>query len=105
MVVGDGQKYAAALIVPSFMGLQDYCLHKSIPYTSDAEMITKPEVLEKFKREVEKANHGLAQYETVKKFKLIPNMWTVESGELTPTLKVKRKIITANYKKEIDSMF
>ncbi|MER2998079.1 AMP-dependent synthetase/ligase [Pontibacter populi] len=105
MVVGDGQKYAAALIVPSFMGLQDYCLHKHIPYTTDAEMITKPEILDKFKREIEKANHGLAQYETVKKFKLIPNMWTVESGELTPTLKVKRKIISANYKKEIDSMF
>ncbi|NDK54713.1 AMP-dependent synthetase/ligase [Pontibacter fetidus] len=105
MVVGDGQKYAAALIVPSFMGLQDYCQHKGIPYTSDAEMITKPEILEKYKREIERANHGLAQYETVKKFKLIPNMWTVETGELTPTLKVKRKIITANYKKEIDSMF
>ncbi|MBJ6119870.1 long-chain fatty acid--CoA ligase [Pontibacter sp. BT310] len=105
MVVGDGQKYAAALIVPSFMGLQDYCMHKGIPYTTDADMITKPEIVEKFKREIEKANHGLAQYETVKKFKLIPNMWTVESGELTPTLKVKRKIISANYKKEIDSMF
>ena len=105
MIVGEGQKYAAALIVPSFMGLQDWCLHKEIPYTSDAEMITKPEVIDKFKREIEKANHGLAQYETVKKFKLIPNMWTVESGELTPTLKVKRKNITANYKAEIDSMF
>ncbi|MEJ8758558.1 long-chain fatty acid--CoA ligase [Pontibacter sp. H259] len=105
MVVGDGQKYAAALIVPSFLGLQDYCQHKNIQYTSDAEMITKPEIIEKFKREVEKANIGLAQYETVKKFKLIPNMWTVETGELTPTLKVKRKIITNNYKAEIDGMF
>lgn len=105
MSVGEGQKYAAALVVPSFLGLQDYCLHKGIPYTTDAEMITKPEIVDKFKREIEKANHGLAQFETVKKFKLIPNMWTVESGELTPTLKVKRKIISNNYKKEIESMF
>ncbi len=105
MVVGDGQKYAAALIVPSFMGLQDYCQHKDIPYTSDAEMITKPEILDKFQREINKANQGLAQFETIKKFTLIPNMWTVETGELTPTLKVKRKNISANYKREIDSMY
>ncbi|WP_018479916.1 AMP-dependent synthetase/ligase [Pontibacter roseus] len=105
MVVGAGQKYAAALIVPSFLGLQDWCQHKGIKYTSDAEMIKNPEILDKYKREVEKANEGLAQYETIKKFRLIPNMWTVETGELTPTLKVKRKNITANYQKEIDSMF
>lgn len=105
MVVGEGQKYAAALIVPSFMGLQDWCQHKGIPYTTDAEMITKREVLDKYQREILKANEGQAQYETVKKFRLVPNMWTVESGELTPTLKVKRKIISTNYKDVIDSMF
>ncbi len=105
MVVGEGQKYAAALIVPSFMGLQDWCQHKGIPYTTDAEMITKREVLDKYQREILKANEGQAQYETVKKFRLVPNMWTVESGELTPTLKVKRKMISTNYKDVIDSMF
>ena len=105
MVVGEGQKYAAALIVPSFMGLQDWCQHKGIPYTTDEEMITKKEVIDKYQREIIKANEGQAQFETVKKFRLIPKMWTVESGELTPTLKVKRKIITANYKDVIDSMF
>jgi long-chain acyl-CoA synthetase len=105
MVVGAGQKYAAALIVPSFLGLQDWCAHKGIPYTSDAEMITKPEILDKYKREIDKANEGLAQFETIKKFTLISNLWTVESGELTPTLKVKRKNISTNYQKEIDSMF
>ncbi|GHA67592.1 AMP-dependent synthetase/ligase [Pontibacter akesuensis] len=105
MVVGDGRKYAAALIVPSFMGLQDWASHKGIKYTSDEEMIKQPEVIEKFQREIDKTNEGLAQYETIKKFKLIPKMWTVESGELTPTLKVKRKAITANYQSEIESMF
>jgi long-chain acyl-CoA synthetase len=105
MVVGEGQKYAAALIVPSFMGLQDWCQHKGIAYTTDAEMITKREVLDKYQREIIKANEGQAQYETVKKFRLVPNMWTVESGELTPTLKVKRKMISTNHKDVIDSMF
>ncbi len=105
MVVGAGEKYAAALIVPSFMGLQDWALHKGIPYTTNEEMLTHPEVIAKFKREVDKANEGLAQFETVKKFKLIPNMWTVETGELTPTLKVKRKAIYANYQDVIESMY
>jgi len=105
MVVGEGQKYAVALIVPSFLGLQDWCAHKGIKYTTDEEMITRPEILDKYKRELEKANQGLAQYETIKKFRLIPRMWTVESGELTPTLKVKRKNITANYKEMIESMY
>ncbi|WP_347159592.1 AMP-dependent synthetase/ligase [Pontibacter chitinilyticus] len=105
MVVGEGEKYAAALIVPSFVGLQDWCNHKGIPYTTDAEMLTNPEVLDKYHREVLKANEGLAQYETVKKFRLLPSLWTVETGELTPTLKVKRKIITSNYKDVIESMY
>jgi long-chain acyl-CoA synthetase len=105
MVVGAGQKYAAALIVPAFLGLQDWCAHKGIAYTSDAEMIQKPEIIDKYKREIDKTNENLAQFETIKKFKLIPNLWTVESGELTPTLKVKRKNISTNYQKEIDEMF
>ncbi|WP_161889072.1 AMP-dependent synthetase/ligase [Pontibacter russatus] len=105
MVVGSGQKYAAALIVPAFLGLQDWCQHKGIPYTTNEEMLAHPEVLDKYKREVEKTNEGLAQYESIKKFRLVPNMWTVESGELTPTLKVKRKVIMENHRALIESMF
>ncbi|GAB3823009.1 AMP-dependent synthetase/ligase [Pontibacter rugosus] len=105
MIVGDGRKYASVLIVPSFMGLQDWASHKGIKYTSDVEMVKHPDVIEKFQREIEKTNEGLAQYETIKKFRLIPRMWTVETGELTPTLKVKRKAITANYQSEIESMY
>lgn len=105
MVVGEGQKYASALIVPSFTGLQDWCQFKNIPYTSDEDMITKPEVLDKFQREVDKANKDLAQYETVKKFRLLPRMWTIESGELTAKLSIKRKVISANFKNLIESMY
>ena len=68
-------------------------------------MVNHPEVIAKYKREVEKTNASLAQFETIKKFKLVPKMWTVESGELTPTLKVKRKAITENHQSLIDSMF
>ena len=62
-------------------------------------------MLDKYRGEVEKSYVGLAQYESIKKFRLVHNMWTVESGELTPTLKEKRKVIMVNLKTVIDSMF
>ena len=105
MVVGDGRKYAAALIVPAFAGLQEWCKIHNIPYTSDAEMIRKPEVKEKFRREVHQFNEKFAQWEQIKKFELMPRLWTVESGELTPTLKVKRKVILQNNQQVIDDLY
>lgn len=105
MVVGDGQKFPAALIVPSFTGLQDWCKIHDIPYTTDAEMIQKPEIRDKFKKEIAGFNAGFAQYEQIKKFELIASPWTIESGELTPSLKVKRKIIGKNYEAQINAMY
>ncbi|MBK0404432.1 long-chain fatty acid--CoA ligase [Adhaeribacter sp. BT258] len=105
MVVGEGQKFPAALIVPSYAGLEDWCKIHNIPYTSDAEMIRKPEVIEKFKKEIAGFNEGFAQYEQIKKFELVLNPWTIESGELTPSLKVKRKVISKNYEAQINGMY
>ncbi|KAA9325430.1 AMP-dependent synthetase/ligase [Adhaeribacter soli] len=105
MVVGEGQKFPSALIVPSYTGLQDWCKIHEIPYTTDAEMIRKPEVIAKFKKEIAGFNEGFAQYEQIKKFELVLNPWTIESGELTPSLKVKRKVISANYRHLIEGMY
>jgi long-chain acyl-CoA synthetase len=105
MVVGEGQKFPSALIVPSFTGLQDWCQLHNIPYTTDAEMIRHPQVIEKFQKEVNKYNAGFASYEQIKKFALLANPWTVESGEYTPTLKVKRKVIYDNNRQLIESMY
>ena len=105
MVVGEGQKFPSALIVPSFSGLQDWCRLHHIPYTSDAEMIRHPQVREKFKKEIDRFNEGFANYEQIKKFELLPKLWSVESGEFTPTLKVKRKVIYANNRQLIESMY
>jgi len=105
MVVGESQKFPSALIVPSYAGLQDWCKIHEIPYTSDAEMIRKPEVLEKFKKEIAGFNEGFAQYEQIKKFELVLNPWTIETGELTPSLKVKRKVISKNYEAQINGMY
>jgi len=105
MVCGEGEKFPVALVVPDFAQLKEYCAFKNIQYTSNEEMVKHPEVIEKIEREVESYNEGFAKYEQVKKIKLMPKLWTVESGEMTPTLKLKRKIITQNNKELIDSMY
>ncbi len=105
MIVGENQKFPGALIVPSFPNLKDYCEYKGYGYTTDAEMIERPEVIEKFQREIDKYNENFARYEQVKRFKLLPRLWSIEAGELTPTMKCKRKVILANYHKEIDWIY
>ncbi|MFN3848430.1 MAG: AMP-dependent synthetase/ligase [Spirosomataceae bacterium] len=105
MVVGEGQKFPAALIVPEFMVLRDWCKSQGIAYTSDYEMIENEQVIKKFYSEINEFNKEFAQYERVKKITLLPTAWTVEGGEITPTLKPKRKIIMSKFKDKIEAMF
>jgi long-chain acyl-CoA synthetase len=105
MVVGAGEKFPSALIVPAFPALQEWCQANGIPYTSDADVIRLPEVSARYKKEVEEYNENFAQWERVKKFELLPNPWSVESGELTPKMSMKRKIITHNNSDLIKSMY
>jgi len=105
MVVGENEKFPGALIIPSFEGLQEWCRIHGLDYTSNEEMIKKPEVLDKFQKEIDKANESLAQFERIKKFVLLPNAWSVETGEMTPKLSIKRKIITTNNKKLLESLY
>jgi len=105
VVIGENRNYPAALIVPSFEGLKEYCKHKGIPYSSDYEMIKKPEIIEKYDREVENANKYFAQWEQVKRYKLLRNSWSIETGELTPTMKLKRKVIHQKYEVEIEGIY
>ena len=105
MVIGEGQKFPAALIVPAFVTVKSWCDIKNIPYTSDSEMVKNKEVLTKFQRELDDLNEGFAQYEKIKKFILLANPFSIENGQMTPTLKVKRKIIMQHYQKEIDALY
>lgn len=105
MVVGENRNYPCALIVPSFEGLRDYCKHKGIPYTSDAEMVTKAEIIDKYNREVEQLNKFFGKWEQIKRFRLLPESWGIESGELTPTMKLKRKEILWKFEKEIELIY
>jgi long-chain acyl-CoA synthetase len=105
MVVGDGQKFPGALLVPAFPSLQEWCKIKEIPYTTNREMITSPAILEKFQREVDKTNEKLAQYEKIKKFCIIEGPWSVDTGEMTPTLKLKRKVLHQTYQRQIEAIY
>lgn len=93
MVVGEGERFPAALIVPNFDALKRWCQHNRINYTADAYMINVKEVQEKYQRELDKYNQEFGQWEKIKQFRLIAQPWSVETGELTPTLKLKRRRI------------
>jgi long-chain acyl-CoA synthetase len=93
MVVGEGQRFPGALVVPNFDTLKEWCKIKEIEYTNNAAMLRHPQVKEKFEREIGKSNQDFAQYEKVKQFRLLHQPWSIETGELTPTLKLKRKAI------------
>lgn len=101
VVLGDRRNFISALIVPSKEALTEWAQSNGI---SD-NIVQNEETTKLFESEVEKAMAGFAHFETVKKFKLVDDEWSVESGELTPTLKVKRKVIEENYADLIDSIY
>jgi len=105
MVVGENQPYAAALIVPEFNDLRNWCNNKGITYTTNEEMIQHPEVLKQFKKVVDRCNKNFGETEQVKRYKLIGYSWSVDTGELTPTLKLRRKFIMKKHGELIDSLF
>ncbi|MDQ3192063.1 MAG: long-chain fatty acid--CoA ligase [Bacteroidota bacterium] len=105
MVVGENQKYAAALIVPAFIFLKEWCERKNIPYVSNEEIITNKQIQKRIQEEVYKVNESLAPFETIKKFELLPRDWSIEKGEMTPKLSLKRKIITEGNNILIEKMF
>ncbi|HEX7410637.1 MAG TPA: long-chain fatty acid--CoA ligase [Bacteroidales bacterium] len=105
MVIGENQKYAAALIVPDFQHLRGWCGVKEIPYTTDAEMIALPRINKRFHKEVHKYNKAFGATEQIKAFELMGTEWTVDTGELTPSLKLKRKVISEKYKSVISKIF
>jgi len=105
MVVGEGRKFTSALIVPSFDNLKKWCSEQGVSCASNDEYITNEKVLAEFKRIVDGFNPNFSHIEQIKKFKLIPKEWTVESGELTPTMKPKRKVILESCKEYIEKMY
>jgi len=105
MVVGENQKYAAAIIVPDFTFLRTWCARKEIPYTSDAEMVKLERIQKRFAREVQKFNKFFGATEQIKAFEVLDAEWTVDTGELTASLKLRRLYILEKYKGKVEKLF
>jgi long-chain acyl-CoA synthetase len=105
MVMGSERKFVGALIIPSFPNLRDWCRKHGIPELTNEELIRNPGVNDMYKDLVESFNKYFNHVEQIKKFELLPKEWTVEGGELTPTLKLKRKVIMEKYRDAIERIY
>lgn len=105
ILVGAERKFVGALIVPSFPNLKDWCRKNGIAETSNEEIIRNPRVIELFKDLVESFNKYFNHVEQVKKFELLPDEWSVDSGEMTPKLSLKRKVIMEKYRDAIERIY
>jgi long-chain acyl-CoA synthetase len=105
MVVGENQKYASALIVPDFAVLKTWCSGNGVGSDSADQLIKNQKVVSLFRGEVERLNKFFGNTEQIKTFCLMNNEWTVDSGELTATLKLRRKFILDKYKNQVQSLF
>ncbi|MGQ9842841.1 MAG: AMP-dependent synthetase/ligase [Spirochaetota bacterium] len=104
-VVGDRRKYVSALIVPNFHLLRQYAREHGIPYKTDEELVSHPQVQSLYKIRINEICQALPPYEQIKKFTLLPHDFSVKSGELTPTFKFRRSQIHEKYKDIIDLMY
>ena len=105
MVIGAGEKFASALISPNFVYLHAWCSQRRISYQDNEELIHQTEVLAQIQREVAAINKTLGEHEEIKRFRLVSEEWTPQTGELSPTLKLKRNYITEKYKTIIDEIY
>jgi long-chain acyl-CoA synthetase len=105
MVIGAGEKFTGALIVPAFSPLKEWCDQHGVNYNGNESIIKNEKVLALIKDTVERYNQNFNQVEQIKKFELLPREWSVEGGELTPTLKLKRKVILEKYRDAVERIY
>ena len=104
-IIGDGRKYVSALIVPDFEELKAYADKKHIEHRSIEDLVNNPEIHKMMESRINDYQKDLASYEQIKRFVLLPKAFTMESGELTNTLKIKRAVINKRYRPLIDAMY
>lgn len=105
MVVGAGEKYAAALICPAFHFVHGWCFKHGVKFQDNKDLISNQKVIDRYQKEVDKINKTLGNHRQVKRFELVCEDWTPESGELSPTLKVRRKYISEKYKAKLEKLY
>ncbi len=105
VMLGDKRKFCIMLVVPNYEHLEAWAKHKNLAYPDHRGLIKVPEVQAKMEREVFKELHDLASYETPKKILLLEHDFSIENGDLTPTLKVRRRIVEKRYQRQIDALY
>ncbi len=105
LVIGENQKFAAALIVPSFAFIRDWAAKQNLSLKSNEEIISNPKVRDEIRNEIDKVNKELAQFETIKKFELLGREFSIEKGEMTPKMSLKRKVIMESNKELIRKIY
>ncbi len=104
-VVGESRKYVTAIIIPAFDALKEYARKHKIHFKSLEDLIHNSQIVKMISERIEKLQKGLPSFEQIKKFTLLPKAFTIESGELTNTLKIRRPVINEHYAKEIEAMY
>ena len=105
MVVGEGEKMPAALIQPNFEFLHEWANRHEVTIGANSDIILNDKVIARIQQEVDSANEEFAKWEKVKQFRLTPDVWSVDDGHLTPTMKLRRKIIREKYQKLYDEIY
>jgi long-chain acyl-CoA synthetase len=105
MVIGENEKFASALISPNFTFLHDWCSMHKIQFRDNNELIEISEVIDRFSKEVREVNNSLGEHEQVKRFRLVTEEWSPQTGELSPTLKLKRNLVAQNYRELIADIY
>lgn len=103
IIIGEGKNFPAALIVPNMEALVEYCKRKEL--NINQSLLDLPEILAKFQSEIDLINENFGKWEQIKKFKLLQNPWGIDTGELTPTMKIKRKVIFEKFGRDIEAIY
>jgi long-chain acyl-CoA synthetase len=104
-VLGDRRKFASVIISPHFPLLEEWARTNHVPFSSRESLVNHPQVIALYEHIVSEVNRGLARYETLKKILLVPDEFSSIDGSLTPTLKLRRRVIEERYREQIDDLY
>ena len=105
MIVGENEKFVSALVSPNFSFLHDWCSRHKVHFENNKDLIAKPEVIARYQKEINSINKLLGEFEQIKRFRLVTEQWSSQTGELSPTLKLRRKILYDRYEPVLEEIF